>query len=144
MVGRLKAGLLVLPGVGISLLPKLLCPACWSALAAVFSSIGLGFLMFTTYLLPVTLLFLVVAVGALASRTSRSRSRGPLGVGVAAAVLILVGSFYLESVWVSYLGVGLLMVASVWSMWPHQAIVGFRPTCLPAGTDVPRQESRRG
>ena len=30
----LKQGLLALPGVGVSLFPKLRCPACWPAYAA--------------------------------------------------------------------------------------------------------------
>ena len=38
MTRTLKQGLLSLPGVGVSLLPKLMCPACWPAYAAVLSS----------------------------------------------------------------------------------------------------------
>jgi mercuric ion transport protein len=38
-----KQGLLALPGVGVSLLPKLTCPACWPAYAGLLSSVGLGF-----------------------------------------------------------------------------------------------------
>src|SRR5260370_27513328 len=52
-----KQGLLAFPGIGVSLLPKLMCPACWPAYAAVLSSVGLGFLISTTYLLPLTALF---------------------------------------------------------------------------------------
>lgn len=47
-----KHGLLSLPGVTVSLLPKLMCPACWPAYAGLLSSLGLGFLISARYLLP--------------------------------------------------------------------------------------------
>jgi len=81
--GNLTRGSLVLPEVGISLRPKLLCPACWSAVAALLSSVGLGFLVSTTYLLTLTLRRLGVALLALTLRTSSSGGRGSLGLGIA-------------------------------------------------------------
>jgi len=54
---------LAVPGVGVSLLPKVICPFCSPAYAAVVSSLGLGFLMDTTYLLPITVAFLALALG---------------------------------------------------------------------------------
>ena len=36
----LKKTLIALPGVGISLLPKLMCPACWPAYAGIVSALG--------------------------------------------------------------------------------------------------------
>ena len=41
----------VLPGVGVSLLPKLTCPMCWPAYAGLLSAVGLGFLISSQYLL---------------------------------------------------------------------------------------------
>ncbi len=41
MNSRWKHGLLALPGVGVSILPKLACPLCWPAYAGLLSSIGL-------------------------------------------------------------------------------------------------------
>jgi hypothetical protein len=63
---RWKQGLLALPGVGFSMLPKLACPLCWPAYAGLLSSIGLGFLISTVYLLPLTAAFLFLAVAAVA------------------------------------------------------------------------------
>jgi mercuric ion transport protein len=123
MTRTLKQGLLALPGVGVSLLPKLMCPACWPAYAAVLSSVGLGFLISTTYLLPLTVLFLAVAVGSLSFRASSRRGLGPLWMGVASGALILGGKFYLDSALVTYAGVGFLVVASVWNSWPRQVTV---------------------
>jgi hypothetical protein len=37
-----KQNLVAAPGVGLSLLPKLACPACWPAYTGLLSSIGLG------------------------------------------------------------------------------------------------------
>jgi hypothetical protein len=39
-----KQNLLAVPGIGLSLLPKIACPACWPAYAGLLSSLGLGFL----------------------------------------------------------------------------------------------------
>ena len=79
MTRTLKQGLLSLPGVGVSLLPKLMCPACWPAYAAVLSSVGLGFLISTTYLLPLTVLFLAVAAARLGSGRRAAAGSGLLG-----------------------------------------------------------------
>ena len=81
----LKQGLLALPGVGVSLLPKLMCPACWPTYAAVLSSVGMGFLISTAYLLPLTVLFLAIAVSSLGFRASSRHGLGPFAVGAAAA-----------------------------------------------------------
>ena len=56
-----KQNLHAAPGIGLSMLPKSACPACWPAYAGVLSSIGLGFLIPNlAYLLPLTALFLVL------------------------------------------------------------------------------------
>src|SRR5262245_11422434 len=72
---------LVAPGVGVALLPKLVCPLCWPAYAGLLSSLGLGFLVSTVYLLPLTAAFLALAVGSLAFRASRRHGFPHSGVG---------------------------------------------------------------
>jgi hypothetical protein len=72
-----KQSLAMIPGVGISLLPKLTCPFCWPAYAGLLSSVGLGFRISAEYLLPVTAAFLVVAVGALALRANQRHGYWP-------------------------------------------------------------------
>ena len=139
-----KQGLLALPGAGVSLLPKLMCPACWPAYAAVLSAAGLGFLITTTYLLPLTAVFLGVAVGSLAFRASSRRGLGPFWAGVAAAVLVLMGKFYFELAPVTYGGVSLLIFASVWNTWPRDTPAGFCPGCLPAEAGLTEMEKRKG
>lgn len=115
-----KRSILALPGVGVSLLPKLVCPACWPAYAGLLSSVGLGFLVSTAYLLPLTVAFLVLALAALVFRASRRRGHGPFLLGMAAAIGVLLGKFLWESNYVLYGAVGLLVAASLWNTWPHQ------------------------
>jgi hypothetical protein len=62
-----KQNLLAVPGIGLSLLPKVACPACWPAYAGLLSSLGLGFLVSTAYLLPMTAAFLFWLWGCLGS-----------------------------------------------------------------------------
>ena len=117
---RASHTLLALPGVGVAMLPKLLCPLCWPAYASIVSSLGLGFLVGTTYLLPITTSFLGLSLWVLAFRARLRRGFGPFLFGLAASVAVLVGKFYLESNPVMYSGVGLLVAASVWNGWPRR------------------------
>ena len=124
-----KQNLLAAPGVGLSLLPKIACPVCWPAYAGLLSTIGLGFMVPNlTYLLPLTVAFLLIAVGTLAFRARRRRGYVPFALGILAAGFILLGKFYLASNPVLYVGLGLLILASVWNSWP----IASRCICAPA------------
>ena len=81
----------MLPGIGVSVLPKLMCPMCWPAYAGVVSAFGLGFLISTKYLLPLTVAFLALTASALGFRASRRHGYGPLWLGLVAAALIVTG-----------------------------------------------------
>ncbi|MFN2376035.1 MAG: MerC domain-containing protein [Candidatus Binatia bacterium] len=108
------------PGIVLSFLPNLACPACWPAYAGVLTSLGLGFLLDTRWLLPLTALFLLVAIAALAFHAERRRGWGPFFAGLVAALLVLVGKFALESVPAMGAGLGLLVGASIWNSWPRR------------------------
>jgi len=122
-----KQGLLALPGIGASLLPKLACPFCWPAYAGLLSSVGLGFLISAVYLLPFTAGFLVLALAAMAFRASSRHGYGPFLLGLFAAAGVLLGKFLWESKSAMYGAVGLLVIASVWNAWPHNPM----PSKLP-------------
>jgi mercuric ion transport protein len=139
-----KQGLLALPGVVVSMLPKLMCPACWPAYAAPLSSVGIGFLISMRYLLPLTALFLALALGSLASRASGRRGLGPFWTGVLAAALVLIGKFYIDSASAAYAGVSLLITASVWNTWPRRNTADLCPACLPAEESLIGEETRKG
>lgn len=123
--GRARSGwsraLAILPGAGIALLPVGACPACWPAYAGLLGSLGLGFLLDSSYLLPLTRLFLVMALVALGYRAAGRRGYGPLTVGVGAATAIMIGKFALASSAILYLGLAFLIGASIWNTWPLRA-----------------------
>ena len=115
-----KQGLLALPSVSVSMFPKLACPACWPAYAGLLTSVGLGFLISTVYLLPLTAAFLLLALGAMAFRATKRHGYGPFLLGLAAATGVLLGKFVWESNPTIYGAVGLLVIASLWNTWPHR------------------------
>jgi hypothetical protein len=132
--GRPIAALLPsLPGIGLAMLPKLACPACWPAYAGLLSSLGVGFLVDVRYLLPLTAAFLVVAVGALAWRAGRRRGYGPALLGFAAGAVLLVGKFWLEIEAFTWIGVSMLVGASLWNSWPKPRPTGNCPACVADG-----------
>src|SRR5258707_622499 len=107
-----KQSLLALPGVGVSILPNLACPACWPAYAGLLSSVGLGFLISTAYLLPLTVAFLILALAALAVRANERRGCGPFILGLVPGGGVLLGKFAFESNLIVYAGLGLLVIVS--------------------------------
>lgn len=115
--GRIQLASL-LPAVGAALLPKLTCPACWPAYAALLSALGVGFIDYTPYLLPLTLVFLAVTLAILAWRPRRGYA--PLALGLFASGLMLIGKFFFDSDIATYTGVALLVGASAWNAWPTQ------------------------
>jgi hypothetical protein len=117
------------PASVIALLPIKGCPACWPVYAGILSSLGMGFLLKTTYLMPLTILFLITALFALGYRARRRWGYGPLIVGLIASVVLLVGKFFMDWNPAVYAGFALLIVASFWNAWP-----GRRPTESRCGT----------
>jgi hypothetical protein len=138
-----KQGLLAIPGVGVSLLPKLICPLCWPAYAGIVSMLGLGFLISTTYLFPLTAALLALAVASLTFRASRRRGLGPFWLGLAGAISVLAGKFYLGSTFITYAGVGLLVLASLWNVLPRNTQVAVCPACIPADGHFAGKEGRK-
>ena len=129
-----RRSLAVVPGIGVSLLPKLMCPLCWPAYAGAVSALGLGFLISTKYLLPLTVAFLTVTAAALGFRASQRRGYGPLWLGLASSAVILIAKFYFDVPQAVYAGVGLLIAASVWNSWPRRAVLTpVCPACVPVG-----------
>ncbi len=120
---------MTLPGVGVSFLPKLACPACWPAYAALLSSVGLGFLISTVYLLPMTVALLGLSLGALAFRAKQRHGYGPFLLGLSAAAAVLPGKFVWESKPLMYIAFGSLVAASLWNAWPRRASTSEQTMC---------------
>src|SRR6266478_6814004 len=126
-----RRNLLAAPGIGVALLPKLICPLCWPLYAGIVSSVGLGFLIGTTYLLTITSAFLILTLAVLGFRANQRRGYGPLLAGAVGSAAVLIGKFYLESNPIMYGGVGFLVVASVWNGWPRREKSAVCPSCAP-------------
>lgn len=123
----LSSGGTFLPTLGAALLPKLTCPVCWPAYAGLLSSLGLGFFDYTPYLLPLTAVFLGVSLFSLAYKARHRRGLGPFFMGAAAGVLMLAGKFLLEGDTVMYVGLVVLIVASIWNSWPRVVTADTTP-----------------
>jgi copper chaperone CopZ len=128
-----KAGLWALPALIVSLLPSATCPLCLAGYTALLSSVGLGFLISSAYLLPLTLVFLVIALTGLAAQAFQRRSWGAFGLGFIGSVLILAGKFLAASDVAVYAGVGLLLAASDWKVAPRLAHLVARSMRTRAG-----------
>ena len=135
-IGRWRATVASFPAIGAALLPKLTCPLCWPAYAALLSALGLEFFDYTPYLLPLTITFLAVALGALVMQARRTGRRAALIMGVAASAGVLLGKFAFELDWLTTAGIGLLVVAILISMrWKSSPAIPC-PACIVAGSEA--------
>ncbi len=115
--------------IGAGMLPKLSCPACWPAYTAVLSSLGIGFVDYMPYMLPLTIAFLAPTLFLIGFRASHRNGYAPLILGIGASALILGGKFLLERDAIMFTGIALLVCASIWNSLPLRA-KGTR-ACLP-------------
>ncbi len=134
--GRWQATVASFPAVGTALLPKLTCPLCFPAYAALLSAFGLEFFDYTPYLLPLTLAFLAVALGALVIQARRTGHWVALMTGVAAAAIVLSGKFVFELDWLNTAGIGLLVVAILMSMRRKTSPMFPCPACVEPGSQA--------
>ncbi len=124
------------PGTAVSLLPAVVCPACWPVYAGILSAAGFGFLSRGNVLLPVTAGLLAVALAGLAWRARSRRGYRPLAVGAVACAIILFGKFSLGFDPAMYVGAALLIASSIWNAWPRRARdQACCPSCVAAGED---------
>ena len=107
-----------LPSLGIVFLPKLSCPACWPAYAAVMSSMGLGFAINSQWLLSLTVVFLLIALAALFYRAPERRGYRPFVLASLAAIALLIAKFQLENNVLMYSAIAVFLGAGIWNAWP--------------------------
>lgn len=122
------------PGVGVAFLPKLICPACWPAYAALASAVGLPFLLNDTALFWITLVAVVLIGAVVAWRASSRRGYAPLALVVIASAMVLAGKFLYSIPLISYAGATLLLAACVWNAWPRRTAAPLCPACTPDHT----------
>jgi mercuric ion transport protein len=121
-----------LPAIGIAVLPKLTCAACWSIYSGFLSSLGLGlgFVNYTPYLLPLTVFFLALSLASLAYRARNRWGYRPFILGLLEAAMVIVGKFVFDSDMAFYSGAAFLVCASFWNAWP-KSLSGSCPVCAP-------------
>lgn len=119
-----KLTLLSIPAILASLIPSMTCPLCVTAYTALLSSLGLGFVMSPTYLLPLTVALLAVAVAALGFEASKRGNWGPFALCLCGSAGILLGKCFFASGPATYTGVALLLAASLWNLGPR--LLSFR------------------
>ena len=120
----------LLPAIGTALMPKLVCPACWPAYTGLLSAVGLGFINYSPFLLPLTAVFLVVVLATLGWRANARRGYAPLALGLVAALVLLIGKFQLDSDAATYTSISLLVGASLWNSWPRRNPTAPCPACV--------------
>lgn len=128
-----------LPAVGTALLPKLTCPLCFPAYAALLGALGLEFVDYTPYLLPLTAAFLLVVVFVLVRQFRATGNVFPLLLGIVASALVLTGKFQLESDWLMLGGVALLVAAVFLGGRAKPDAVASCPACAPDGSEQQTQ-----
>lgn len=119
-----------LPAVAVASLPKLICPACWPAYAALAGAFGMPFLLETPFLLPITLAALGLVLTSLTWGARERRGYGPALLGLAAGVAIISAKFLFLNWPITYAGAGLLFVACIWNRWPQRKAC---PACKAPG-----------
>src|SRR4051794_15819271 len=109
--------LAVIAAVGASLLPVGTCPLCWPAYAGLLGTLGLGFLLDKTYLLPMTMALLGLALVSLVYRARTRHGYWPFALGIVAVSMVLAGklAFFFDPL--VYLGLALLLGTSLWNSW---------------------------
>lgn len=115
------------------LLPLAACPACWPGYTSLLSWVGIGFLLYEPYLLPLALaLATVTLVGLLLDARSRN-GYGPLLLGITTSALGLAGRFRLDSTTLTIAGSVGLVAAALWSAWPRRAQTAVACGCSDRG-----------
>ncbi len=114
--GSGTASIVGIPAAALAALP--FCPACYPMYAGIFTSLGLTPLPHTGVQATLTLAFLAVSLAALAFRARARRGYAPLAAGCIASLVVLIGKFGLGIDAMTYSGIAVLVLASVWNVWP--------------------------
>ncbi len=117
----MKKTLLAIPSILASLIaasPVLTCPACWPLYAGLLSALGIGFVNYTAYIFPVTIIMLVISLASFWWKAQERRGYAPLIVGIVASASLVAGKFYIYNNYLFYAGAAGLVIASIWNIWP--------------------------
>ncbi len=114
--GSSAASLSGIPAAGLAALP--FCPACYPMYAGILASLGLTPLSQLGVQATLTLALLAISLAALAFRAKARRGYAPLAAGCMASLVVLIGKFGIGLDAMTYAGIAVLILASVWNVWP--------------------------
>jgi len=106
-----------LPATILPLLPSATCPACVAAYAGVLSTLGLGVLLTERALAPLIVGFLFLGFVSVAWATKSHGRYGPLLATVLGSLAVALGRLVWRLPPVLYVGVALLLGATLWNLW---------------------------
>jgi len=135
VISRWRTMAVSFPAIGTALLPKLTCPLCFPAYAAILSAVGIEFVNYTPYLLPLTAIFLTVSIAVLALQARRTRNIVPLILGIAASLIVLFAKFALDSDWLTTGGIIVLVIAFFLRNRTKLAAIASCPACAVGEAD---------
>jgi hypothetical protein len=135
--GRWQAAVASFPAIGTAFLPKLTCPLCFPAYAAILSALGIEFVNYTPYLLPLTAVFLAVAISVLALQARRTGNVIPLVLGIVASLIVLFAKFGLESDSLTTGGIIMLVAAIFLGNRTKSTAIASCPACVAGEADQP-------
>lgn len=115
--GRALGGFAALPTIGVALLPKLTCAACWPAYSAVLASVGVGFFDYTPYLSGLLAAAIAITGIVLVRQARRQHRYAPLLLGAVGASILMVAKVGFDDMTMSYVGAVLFALATFWSSW---------------------------
>ncbi len=105
-----------IPATVIAVFPSVFCPACYPALAALLSSMGLGFFASEAVLQPLTIIFLLIALFGLFYECTKIKRYESFIIGTLGAMGIYAGHYWFSSSILTYGSVALLIGASIWNL----------------------------
>lgn len=119
-VSRLSLILSFIPALLLALLPK--CPFCWAAYMSLFSTLGIGTIPYQPWLLPVMVALLFINLGVLLYSAPHRNGYLPFYLSLAGALVIVICKFWLDLNTITYIGIGMIFIASIWHSLPPHAI----------------------
>lgn len=127
--GSIARLLALLPVIGAAILPKLTCPVCWPAYAAILGYFSIGFVNYPPYLMPMTIAFIGLILFSLFFRASTRRGHAPFVIGLIASTILIIGKFSFDSEITMYVGLSVLIACSIWNSWPLKTKDSNCPSC---------------
>lgn len=107
----------MMPAAILPLLPAATCPFCLAAYAGVLSFLGLGYLLNEQVLAPLIVSALLLGIASIAWTTRSHKKAAPLVGAILGAAGVVAGRLVWNVPVLLYLGVALLLGASVWNLW---------------------------